>query len=186
MPPPAGVAQEPRSRSARRASGCTIRGPAATSTKGGRGGCSSSTSSRSRRFTTATCATAACTQRFDAIILPDQTPREHDRWLHRQHRPAGISRRHRRPGRRSSDAIRRRRRHAHHAWQRVGLRDRSLSDSDQRFETRPEARTALRAGHDPPDPGGHEQSGRLRDGAQHVRVLRQQPVLLRCSTGSTR
>ncbi len=50
----------PISRSVRRASGCTRRGPAATWTKGGRAGCSSSTSSIRRRFTMRTSAPASC------------------------------------------------------------------------------------------------------------------------------
>ena len=50
-----------RSQSARLASACTTPGPAATPTKGGRGGCWSSTSSASRPFTTAMCAKVVCT-----------------------------------------------------------------------------------------------------------------------------
>ena len=45
------------------------------------------------------------------------------------------------------------------------------------LEARPDARSALRARHDPQHRGRHDAPGRLRHGSRDLRVLQQQPVL---------
>ena len=103
--------------SARRAIGDVLsRGPAATSTKAGRAGCSSSTSSTSPSIHNADIRDGELRQQFDAIILPDQTPREivdgFDAPTIRPEYRGGIGE----AGVEQPRAVRRRRRHARSRW----------------------------------------------------------------------
>ena len=68
--------KDPGRRSTHRASRCISRGPAATWTKAGRGGCWSSTSSTSRSIHNADIRAGKLRQKFDAIIIADQNARD--------------------------------------------------------------------------------------------------------------
>ena len=70
---PESPARRRRWRSRRRGSGCTTPGAAATWTKAGRAGCWSSTGSAPRRCTTPTSGPAGSRDKYDVIILPDQS-----------------------------------------------------------------------------------------------------------------
>ena len=108
-------------------------------------------------------------QRFDAIILPDQTPREIIDGFNAEHDPARVPRRHRRRRRRQPRAVRRGGRHA-----RSRSAPRRISRSiGFRFPVRNLKRGLRREQHFAPGTILRIQvdthaAGRLRDGGRHA------------------
>ena len=150
-----------------------------TWTKAGPAGCSSSGSSRRRRCTTPTIKAGKLRQRFDAIVLADQQPRSilegnASRGVRPEYR-GGI-------GDEGLEALK--------AFVAEGGTlvllgnaarpgDPEVADPGAQPQERPDARPALRAGHDRPRAGGRRKPARLRPAGRHVRLLQQQPVLRR-------
>ena len=108
----------------------------------------------------------ALKDKYDAIILPDQSPQAMIDGSTGDDDPAGVPRRDRR--RRASTALKQfvaQRRHADHARRGVGLRDREVRRCrSANLKRGPDARPALRARHDPQGRGRYHAPDRLRHG----------------------
>ena len=116
-------------------------------------------------------------EKYDAIIVPDQSPRAIIEGASGTDDPSGVSRRDRRRRCGGAARVRGAGRHADHARRGVGPRDREVRRAGEEPQGRPDARSALCAGNDPQGRGRSHAPDRLRHAAGNVRLLQQQPVL---------